>query len=170
MNISIYCFYIFNRRNLLHKMELKCYEMLWNVYVNVRKCTCNIKRESVQLLQKILLTIIRHTQCEKIYQHNHYIFCLLSLQRKQHLLSATVGLIGLLFAAAKLHSVCKTFTLTHSNTEKYKFVNYSRNSVTISFTTDYLWYYCTTKEILVLKQIDCNEYYKTNVASKDYIL
>ena len=98
------------------------------------------------------------------------IFCLLSLQRNQHLLSATVGLVGLLFATAKLHSVCKTFTLTHSNTEKYKFVNYSRNSVTISFTADYLWYYCTTKEILVLKQIDCNEYYKTNVASKDYIL
>ena len=67
MNISIYCFYIFNRRSLLHKMELKCYEMLWNVYVNVRKCICNIKRQSLQLLQKILLTIIRHTQCEKIH-------------------------------------------------------------------------------------------------------
>ena len=66
-------------------------------------------------------------------KHKDYRFLLFLMlqQRYQHLLSATVHVITSIILTVNLHTLCKTFTLTHPNTNNYRFAADRRYTVNI---------------------------------------
>ena len=104
-----------------------CYTR-WKSIYNYRKCTHCTIREFLKLFQKILLMVMGHPPGKK-NPHYHSLPCVLLLQRKPHLRSATVGLLSLPSDTANLHTIAKALTLMHPSIDKSKCLTHLRCTV-----------------------------------------
>ena len=72
-----------------------------------------------------------HAHGEKKHKDYRFLLFLMLQQRYQHLLTATVHVIISIILTVNLHTLCRTFTLTHPNTNNYRFVADRRYTVNI---------------------------------------
>ena len=87
-------------------------------------CCNNGKMEFPQLLQEILLMIIRHTHEEKKYKQKKYLLSFPSMPTasiKKPIPNFCVGLLSTTSATVKVHTIHKTFLLTIPSVKKPKF-------------------------------------------------
>ena len=69
------------------------------------------------------------TSTGKKNPHYHSLPCVVLLQRKPHLRSATVGLLSLPSHTANLHTIAKALTLMHPSIDKSKCLTHLRCTV-----------------------------------------